>query len=247
MIRFHGLPMYPLDVMVRVYKGKHAMVSFQAPDQIEEACEVCQAVVLDNGAFSAWKSGEAHDFDGYLSWATHWLKHPAVEWAVIPDVIDGTEADNDAHLSRWPLARAVSVPVFHMHESLERLQRLIDEYPRVALGSSGQFAKTNTSSWWSRMAEIMSVACDGNGMPKAKLHGLRMLDTGIFSRLPLASADSTNVARNVGRDVRWNGSYTPRRVCTRAVVMIENIEDHTAAHRWNGEGAAFQQNMDLLG
>lgn len=231
--------------MLRALKGKHAMVSYWRPDQIEECAEVCAAVVLDNGAFSAWQAGVAPDFDGYAIWCEHWLKHPAVEWCVIPDVIDGSEADNDAWLDRWTLPH--SVPVYHMHESLPRLERLIERYDRVALGSSGQYAETNTPAWWSRMSEVMAVACDSEGMPRTKLHGLRMLDTGIFARVPLASADSTNVARNYGTDSRWHGTYTPRSKTTRAIVMINNIEDHTAAHRWNDCGAGFQQNMELLG
>ncbi len=46
------------------------------------------------------------------------------------------------------------------------------------------------------MAQAMAQACD-LGRPRVKLHGLRMLDVEVFSRLPLASADSTNVARNI--------------------------------------------------
>lgn len=233
--------------MVRAFTGKHAMVSFQRPDQIAEACQVCQAVVLDNGAFTAWKSGEVHDFAGYVEFCRVWLKHPAVEWCVIPDVIDGSEYENDMMIREWPYPAAVSVPVFHMHESLPRLIRLMQSFPRVALGSSGEFAELQTPRWWTRMAEIMEVACDSDGMPKGKLHGLRMLDTGIFSRIPLASADSTNVARNIGIDVRWRGTYLPRSKLSKAMVLIANIESHTAAHRWNGSGAGFQQNMELLG
>jgi hypothetical protein len=244
LIRYHGTPLTPLSTMLPVLKGKHAMVSFERPDQIEECCEVCSAVVLDNGSFSAWRQGKPYDFRGYYEWARHWLKHPAVEWAVIPDIIDGTEEQNDELLSSWPLP---GVPVYHLHESLERLDRLITSYPRVALGSSGAYAETNTPLWWGRMAEVMAVACDNDGMPRTKLHGLRMLDTGIFSRIPLSSADSTNVARNYGDDSRFRGTYTPRSKATRAIVMISNIEHHTAAHRWNADGAGFQQNMELLG
>jgi len=43
---------------------------------------------------------------------------------------------------------------------------------------------------------MMEVCCDADGMPKTKLHGLRMLDPVIFSHMPLSSADSCNVARN---------------------------------------------------
>jgi hypothetical protein len=247
-IKYHGTPLTPIDAMIRSFKGRHAMVSFDRPDQIEEACQVCQSVVLDNGAFSAWKKQERHDFDGYVQWAEHWLKHPAVEWAIIPDVIDGSEKDNDDLLATWPLRGELSVPVYHLHESLERLERLIlSGYPRVALGSSGEFRNPNTPRWWSRMAEIMEVACDEDGMPLTKLHGLRMLDTGIFSRVPLSSADSTNVARNIGIDKRWTGSYIPKSKLSKALLLMDNIDTHTAAHRWNGNGAGFQQNMELLG
>lgn len=247
MIRYHGTPMTPLADMLRALKGKHAMVSFENPEQIEEVCEICQAVVLDCGAYSAWRKGERHDYAGYLEWCRFWLKHPCVQWCIIPDVIDGTEEENDALIDEWPLPAAVSVPVFHMHESLNRLRRLMQRFPRIAIGSSGEYAEIGTSKWWNRMAEIMEVLCDADGMPLVMIHGLRMLDTGIFSRLPLSSADSCNVARNIGLDTRWRGTYTPRRKVTRMIVLIHNIEDHVAAHRWNGDGAGFQQNMELLG
>jgi hypothetical protein len=133
MIHYHGLPMATLMDMVKAMRGRHAMVSFGNPRQVEEAAEVCQSIVLDNGAYSAWRAGSRHDFDGYQAWVAHWLKHPAVEWAVIPDVIDGTERENDHLLAGWALPKSVSVPVFHLHESLERLEALT-VYPRIALG-----------------------------------------------------------------------------------------------------------------
>lgn len=247
MIRYHGTPLTPVSAMLESFKGRHAMVSFDRPDQIAEACEVCQSVVLDNGAFSAWKKGERHDFEGYVAWADQWTKHPAVEWCVIPDVIDGNEEDNDALLAAWPLRRDWSVPVYHFHESMDRLSRLVGSYSRVALGSSGEFAEIGTPRWWTRMAEIMELCCDTDGLPLIKLHGLRMLDTGIFSRVPLASADSTNVARNIGIDSRWKGTYLPRSKLSKALILMNNVEDHVAAYRWNGNGAGFQQNMELLG
>ena len=247
MIRYHGTPLTPISAMLEAFKGRHAMVSFGRPDQIAEACETCQSVVVDNGIFSKWKKGERHDFEGYVAFVDHWMKHPAVEWCVIPDVIDGSQRENDELLAAWPLRREWSVPVYHFHESLDRLTCLVSSYARVALGSSGEYAEIGTPRWWTRMAEIMEVCCDDDGQPLVKLHGLRMLDTGIFSRVPLASADSTNVARNIGIDSRWKGTYLPRSKLSKALILMNNIEDHVAAHRWNGDGAGFQQNMELLG
>jgi hypothetical protein len=238
--------MTPAADMVRAFAGRHGMVSFEHPDQIENAAEICQSVVLDNGAFSAWKSGRPHDFGGYLAWCQKWLRHPAVEWCVIPDVIDGDENANNALVADWPLSRAQSVPVYHMHESLHRLAFLVTQFPRIALGSSGDYADPGAPKWWERMAEMMAVICDGDGMPLTKLHGLRMLDPVIFSHLPLASADSCNVARNIGIDQAWNGPYAPRSRAMRALIMMERIEAHASAMRWSDSGGV-QHNMELIG
>jgi hypothetical protein len=246
MIHYHGLPMSNTHDMIRAFATHHAMVSYENPEQLEIAAEVCQSIVLDNGAFSAWKAQKAYDFAGYAEWAAKWIKHPCVDWCVIPDVIDGTEADNDALLADWGLPKALSVPVWHMHESLDRLHRLL-EYPRVALGSSGEYAIVGDDKWWRRMGEAMSVACDADGMPLVKLHGLRMLNPGVFSKLPLASADSCNVARNVGIDQKWTGAYAPASRTARAIVLMERIERHASAYRWNPAIVQDYQNFDLFG
>jgi hypothetical protein len=246
-IHYHGLPMTPTDAMLRAMKSRHAMVSFEHPEQIEAALEVCQSVVLDNGAFSAWTQGRPHDFEGYFAWASKWLRHPAVDWCIIPDVIDGDERENDKLLGQWPLPRAYSVPVYHLHEPLTRLARLAETYPRVALGSSGEYKDPGSPAWWGRMHEMMDVICDSHGMPRVKLHGLRMLDPVIFSHVPLASADSCNVARNIGLDQRWTGPYVPESKTVRAMVIIDRIEHHASAARWNSESRGVQQNRDLFG
>jgi hypothetical protein len=247
MIHYHGLPITPVLAMVRAMQGKHAMVSFEHPSQIAEAAEICQSVSLDNGAFSAWKNGRSYDFGGYVEWARHWLRHPAVDWCVIPDVIDGAEADNKRLIQDWPLPPAVSVPVWHLHESTDYLDQLCQTFPRIALGSSGNFADPGTEKWWGRMADAMRAVCDSDGYPRVKIHGLRMLDPVLFSHLPFTSADSCNVARNIGLDVRWKGSYTPASKTSRAIVMIDRIESHAAAVRWNSESSGVSQNYELLG
>jgi hypothetical protein len=247
MIHYHGTPMTPVADMIRAFACRHAMVSYENPEQIEVCAEICQSVTLDNGAFSAWKASRPHDFQGYSNWCLSWMHHPAVDWCIIPDVIDGNETENDDLIARWTLPPWFSVPVYHMHESLERLTSLMTgHYPRVAIGSSGVFANIGDRKWWRRMAEIMNVACI-NGHPRRKLHGLRMLDPGIFSRLPLASADSTNVARNVGLDQRWKGTYVPQSRAMRALILMDRIERHASASAWSTDVIADYHNMELFG
>lgn len=248
MIHYHGLPMTPAADMVKAFRGRHAMVSFENPEQVSEAAEICQSVALDNGAFSAWTQGKKHDFEGYVEWAEKWLKHPAVDWALIPDVIDGDCEANERLIGQWPLGKQRGVPVYHLHEPLERIQWFIRSgWPRIALGSSGEWPNPGEGKWWDRMAQVMRVACDEEGMPLVRLHGLRMLDPVIFSHLPLSSADSCNVSRNVGIDSRWNGSYTPRSRSLRALIMMDRIEAHASARRWCKSSGGVQHNLELLG
>lgn len=66
-------------------------------------------------------------------------------WAVIPDVIDGDEDANNALLVSWSLrGLPKGAPVWHLHESLDRLQRLAAGYERVCFGSSGSYAQIGT-------------------------------------------------------------------------------------------------------
>ena len=211
-------------------------MSFRYADQLGLALEVCQSFAVDNGAFSAWKSGKpVTDWSEYYAWVAEIHRSPSFDFAVIPDVIDGDEEANDALLREWPWqARHANVgaPVWHMHESIERLDRLACDWPRVCIGSSGEFATVGDARWWRRMAEAMNAVTDNAGLPITKLHGLRMLNPEIFTRLPLSSADSTNIAQNIGIDSAWRGTYLPPNKDVRALVMRERIESSPSARYW---------------
>lgn len=232
-IHYHGLPITPATAAVAAVGAGHAFVSFAHPDQLGLAVDVCQTFAVDNGAFSAWRNGTpVADWRPYYRWAEGAAKAPGFDFAVIPDVIDGCEDENDALLAEWPLSRWLGAPVWHMHESIDRLVRLALAWPRVCLGSSGQYATVGDSKWWGRMTEAMNAVCDKNGNPFCKLHGLRMLNADVFSRLPFASADSTNIAKNIGIDSRWTGAYSPPSKDCRAQVLRQRIEAHQAITFW---------------
>lgn len=238
MIHYHGLPITPATAAHAAIAGGHAFISFRHPDQIGLALDVCQSFAVDNGAFSAWRAGEpVTDWRPYYEWVAFLRRMPSFDWAVIPDVIDGDEAANDALLAEWPWRgntkdHGVGVPVWHMHESIDRLQRLANDWPRVAIGSSGQWATVGGARWWQRMGVAMNAVCDREGRPVCKLHGLRMLNPEVFSRLPLASADSTNIGQNVGIDSAWRASYAPPTKEVRALVMRTRIESHQSVQCW---------------
>lgn len=231
MIHYHGGPITPTSVAERLWSGKHGFVSFENPSQLPLVAEVCQSFALDNGAFTAWSTGKELDVRGYVQWVNAWCRHPGFDFALIPDVIDGSVQDNDIMLCRFRDAGGDllrSVPVWHMHEPFDRLKWLCHAYQRVALGSSGEWSTVGTAGWWQRMADAMDAICDSNGQPPCKLHGLRMLNTEVFRYLPLSSADSTNVARNHARE-RKTYALTEGMA---ALVMASRIEQMNSAPAW---------------
>lgn len=229
MIHYHGGPITPDTCAIKVWAARHAFVSFAAAQQIKLAAEITQSFALDNGAFTFWKSGSGTRWPDYYDWVDGWRTHPGFDFAVVPDVIDGTEEENDLLAAEWPFPKHQAAVVWHINESIERFARLALEWPRVCIGSSGEYDVSKPKKFIGRASEAIGAICDVNGRPKCKLHGLRMLNPAIFSRLPLASADSTNVARNIGIDSAWKGTYQPRSKETRATIMVERIEGHNSA------------------
>lgn len=236
---YHGGPITPETAAAKVWRARGGFVSFAHPQQISVAAALCSSFALDNGAFSLWRAGKPTDWPAYYGWCEQWLAHPGCDWAVIPDVIDGDEQANDDLLADWPFTGR-GVPVWHMHESIRRLEMLCGSYERVAIGSSGEYATVGDARWWRRMGEALDAICDESGRPDTKLHGLRMLDPDVFTRIPFASADSTNVAQNIGIDSAWRGTYQPASKETRAIVLAERIEQFNAPARWTRGGVQME-------
>lgn len=245
MIPYHGLPVNPMTAAVRAVSGGHAFLTTRDLGQLGLVLECASYFALDNGAFPAWRAKKpVLDWNPFYEEVAELHRYPQFDFAVIPDVIDGAAAENDALLDEWPwrtLAPHVGAPVWHLHESLERLARLVANWPRICLGSSGDYAQIGTQKWWTRMAEAMDVICDKSGRPCAKILGLRMLDPMIFSRFPFSSADSTNIAKNIGIDSAWKGTYLPMTKEARAAIMRERIESHQSATFWVRKDAPIQE------
>lgn len=240
MIHYHGGPITPETCALRAWRGRHACISWASSDQIELAASVCQSFILDNGAFSKWKSGIAVDWEDFYWWAGVWLRHPACDWALIPDVIGGTEEENDALVTEWPFHKDKGVPVWHLNESVGRLEQLAHDWQRVALGSAAEYDVSSPSKCIDRLRDVLPKICDPDGYPFTKLHGLRMLNPIVVEAIPLASADSTNVARNIGIDKRWIGPYSPATKEARTDVLVERIERSQSPARLEHEQLSME-------
>ncbi|MBF0099221.1 MAG: hypothetical protein HQM04_11515 [Magnetococcales bacterium] len=240
MIHYHGIPLSGgNEVTIRVMAGRHVFATFADPAPLAAVADLCSTFALDNGAFSHWKRGQPVDWEKYYLWVGEWRAAPGFDWAVIPDVINGTEQENDDLLEAWPFPRHEGVPVWHLHESLDRLRRLANEWPRIALGSSGSWSTVGNADWWGRINSAMSAIC-ADGRPICKIHGLRMLSPAVFTHIPFSSADSTNVARTLGFDSRWKGTYQPGTKVGKGVVLAERIESHQSPSCWRRRDVHIQ-------
>lgn len=203
---FHGTPVWGSagDVHRIAVSGAGAFVSYARPDQIAASLNFAAAVGIDNGAFSAWMRGLVINWCEFYEWLLGYYHHPKVAFFVIPDVVEGGESDNDALIRQVPcMFRDKAAPVWHLHESIDRLVELCREWPRVCFGSSGEYAVIRTERWHRRMQEAFeTIYCKYTF--QTRVHGLRMLDGRVMGNYPLATADSTNLACNVPK---FNSKY----------------------------------------
>ena len=191
MIHYHGTPITP-RVNLYTMAGKHFCVSFAHPSDAKVCLQIGQSIMWDNGAFTTYKSGKVFDVQKFYKWLDDKLGHP--HWAVIPDVIGGTEQEQRQLLKTWPFDKSFGAPVWHMAMSLDYLNYLCDNFGKVCFGSSGEYWQVGSDKWANRADTAFNYL-----MQKQRslpwLHMLRGLSL-CGERWPFASADSVNVARN---------------------------------------------------
>lgn len=225
-IHYHGTPITPRSVLYTL-AGRHFCVSFASPQDVRVCHEIGQSVMLDNGAFSVWKTGKSVDWTVYYAWTDEWLAYQST-WAVIPDVIDAGSEAQDALMAQWPHGER-GAPVWHTDEPIDRLCRLADDWPRVCIGSSGQH-DPGSAAWHRVMDAAMNRLCAGRSPTWLHmLRGMNLADSGY----PFASVDSTDIARNHNRGIparrmadRWDALQAPGLWAGRA----EQVEFWEASH-----------------
>jgi hypothetical protein len=221
-----GLPITPIRLIEQL-AGQSFCVSFGTRSrlgrQLDDAIRLVDKdgiLLVDNGAYSAWRSGAIKsnglfddDFsywDKFAYWAADLLKRCPQAVVVLPDVIDGDEASNDALMDEFtaqanlglglkiPMER--TMPVWHLHESLDRLKRMVASgYSYLAFGSSGQYAKCGTPEWHDRIkaafAAIDEECSDGGEVNRRPwIHMMRAQS--FADQYDFDSSDSCNVAVN---------------------------------------------------
>jgi hypothetical protein len=214
MIHYHGTPITPRRVLLEL-GGKHFCVSYARREDVDVCHQIGQSVMLDNGAFTFWTTGKPVDWKAYYEWVEPWLDYRTT-WAIIPDVIDGGEQENDMLIARSPLPYAQSAPVWHLHEPIDRIMRFLElGYTRICFGSSGEYKQVGSPKWHHRMTQAFNRLANMGEIPW--VHMLRgMALSG--EHYPFSSVDSTDVARhhhekNNARAMadRWDSLQCPAR------------------------------------
>jgi hypothetical protein len=189
MIHYHGTPLTPRSELLKL-AGKNFCCSFANPQDTDWCLGHGQSVMLDSGAFTAHKQAKPVAWVDYFRWLEPRLGHP--HWAVIPDRIDGTVEEQRALVASWPFGH-LGAPVWHMALPVSYLLDLVNHWPRVCFGSSGQYWQVGSEAWTRRCDHAFNEL-ERRGL-RPWVHMMRgMMLAG--DHWPFASTDSANVARN---------------------------------------------------
>ena len=198
-MKYYGTPITPKDTFLKIMKNRNCLVSYAYPQDLQKGLEVCDKVIIDNGAYTIWQKGGKINWDNYYKWLVGFIDK--IYFFLIPDEINGSEKKNNMLIDEYyKIGLKKGVPVWHTNESLERLKNLIRKFDYVAIGSSGEHRIIGAKNWHERMREAMTILCDKNGYPLVKIHILRCLNPRIFMLYPFYSGDSSSLGRNHKRD-----------------------------------------------
>ena len=146
------------------------------------------SVMLDSGAFSAFRYGETIDILEYCEFIEH--NRERVDLYVNLDVI-GDATVSMANLNLMESRGLSPIPVFHHGEDFDVLRRMCDRYPLVGLG--GMVPRSRP-----RMFEWLSAIFDR--FPH-EYHGFGIGDVSLISTFPFHSVDNTTWKRIVQQPV----------------------------------------------
>lgn len=210
-----GLPLTPIHLLEQL-EGQSFCLSYATRNrlgrQLDDAIRLVGEdgiLLLDNGAFSAWRSGVPMDVAGFVRWAADICERCPQAVVVVPDVIDGDELANDEMMLDFDDAMIEAgvfigsercMVVWHMHESLDRLTGMIEGgHAYIAFGSSGEYAKVGTPQWHARIREALDhierFCAESEGCySRPWIHMMRAQAEA--HRYPFDSADSCSLAVN---------------------------------------------------
>jgi hypothetical protein len=229
----HGVPITPRSLLKQL-AGASFCVSFAAPDQLDLCMQLLapeSILLLDNGAYSHWKSGEGQiDREIYWDWSNTAQECSELAIAVIPDVIGGSEEQNWLEAA-YALREGYSeypertMFIWHMDESLERLRDAARLFNFIGIGSCAEYDIQKYPEKYLKRLEAAYVTLAYVEMRwdhRPYVHLMRGIS--MLAQVPWAqSADSTNIARNHHRH-----EHLPQHVREMGLALIRKLERERA-------------------
>lgn len=158
-------------------------------------------LMLDSGAFSAWKRGVEVNLNQYMGYIDR--NHDHIHTYVNLDVIPGApgrastqaeveEAAKASYRNHRRMCKAgfSPMPVFHYGESFDWLHRLLDDGETyIGIGGMGN---TTASTQVAFLDRVFTVITDTAGLPTVYTHGLGVASFDLLRRYPFTTADATS-------------------------------------------------------
>ena len=239
----YGLPLNPVPLLTQL-AGASFCVSYgtraKLGHQLDQAINLVGddgILLVDNGAFSHFKSGGVMDeehIEGFEAWAQEILDRCPQAIAVIPDVIGGSTEDNVRMLHECQLDPDRCMPIWHTNESIEYLLYLCESYGYIGIGTVDPVTgKPGTKNWHARMREVFAAIdkweaeCEGCYV-RPRIHLMRAQAQAHL--YPVDSSDSTNVAMNHSRQLKKSG-HTIAQTAARVDAKIQASAGPIAEHQ----------------
>lgn len=181
-IYYAGADSNPKDVNDAFTTGaRHFMISFyywrKHTTVLRLLRQLGAHIMLDSGAFSSWKSGEAVNLADYIKY----IRHNQIGKYIVLDVVGDPEA-TDYNLSAMEDAGLTPIPVFHIGTPFERLDRYAERYRYIALGGTVGKPRKIRGEFFD---EVFARH------PEIYYHGLGMTVPELMRKYPWMSVDST--------------------------------------------------------
>lgn len=188
--------------------GADLLISYAFKDRCIKRFNEGFKIFLDSGAFSVWKRGESIDIKQYKDFCLKYQDQ--IEFAANLDVIPGSwghvPTHKDIELSAQKSfqnylylkdsLKCKVVPVFHQHESVEWLDKILTEIDNddlVAISPANDQVRESRIQWldtiWSKMINI-------NREPTVNCHAFGVTTPKIIKRYPWYSVDSSTPSQH---------------------------------------------------
>lgn len=181
-VYFAGVDASPKDVLDAFKAGaRHFMISYFYWRRHRPTLRMLRSlgahIMLDSGAYSAWRRGEVINVDDYIQY----IKQSQIGKYVVLDVV-GDYEETRFNLRQMESQNLRPIPVFHINTPWSILEDLARDYRLICIGGTVGKSKEDRVNFFDELFERH---------PELFYHGLGMTMPDLMRKYPWVSVDST--------------------------------------------------------